>query len=239
MAIHVTVWNEGRHEKLSEEVRGVYPQGIHGAIASIFEDNPDFVVRTATLDDPDHGLPDPILDDTDVLIWWGHFCHDEVPDGLAEKVQQRVLGGMGFLALHSAHLSKPFVRLMGTSCTLRWREGDRERVWTVAPRHPIAKGVPPYFELEQEEMYGEYFDIPKPDDLVFSGWFKGGETFRSGCTFTRGHGRIFYFQPGHEQYPIYHNEVVRRILFNAVLWAHPDGGYPPLECPWAEPLEKA
>lgn len=239
MAVQVTVWNEGRHEKLSEAVRKVYPLGIHGTIASIFDGDPDFSVRTATLDDPDCGLPDEVLNSTDVLIWWGHFCHDEVPDELAEKVHRRVLEGMGFIALHSAHLSKPFVRLMGTSCTLHWRDNDRERVWVTAPRHPIAKGIPGFFELEREEMYGEYFDIPKPDDLIFNGWFKGGETFRSGCTFTRGHGRIFYFQPGHEQYPIYHNAIIRRILHNAVLWAKPDGDYPPLECPCAEPPEKA
>lgn len=238
MAINVTVWNEGRHEQLSEEVRAVYPWGIHGAVASIFDGCDTIHVRTATLDDPDCGLPDEVLHATDVLIWWGHFCHDEVPDALAAKVHERVLAGMGFIALHSAHLSKPFVKLMGTSCTLAWRDDDRERIWTVAPHHPIAKGIPLHFEIEHEEMYGEYFDIPKPDDLIFNGWFKGGETFRSGCTFTRGYGKIFYFQPGHEQYPTFYNEIVRKIIYNAVLWVKADIVYPPLECPNNEPLER-
>ncbi|HPT78634.1 MAG TPA: ThuA domain-containing protein [Candidatus Atribacteria bacterium] len=236
--INVTVWNEGRHEKASREIREVYPEGIHGAIASIFKDCEGINVRIATLDDPECGLPDDVLYTTDVLIWWGHMHHHEVPDELVEKIHGRVLAGMGFIALHSAHASKPFMKLMGTSCTLRWRDDDRERLWTVAPRHPIAKGIPQYFELPNEEMYGEYFDIPKPDDLIFVGWFKGGEVFRSGCTFTRGYGKVFYFQPGHEQYPIYYNETVRRILYNAVLWARPDGQYPPLSCPNTEPLEK-
>jgi trehalose utilization protein len=174
---------------------------------------------TATLDDPGHGLAD--LDETDVLAWWGHLGHELVPDEAAARVQQRVLDGMGLVVLHSGHLSKPFVRLMGTSCHLRWREADdRELVWTVSPSHPIADGVAPVFSIPRQEMYGEYFDIPQPDELVFISSFTGGEVFRSGCCFRRGRGRIFYFGPGHETYPVYHQTEVQRVIANAVLWAH-------------------
>lgn len=230
MPINVTVWNEFRHEKESEQIKKVYPNGIHNAIADFLKENEDFNVRTAVLDDPECGLTDEVLDWTDVLIWWGHEAHQEVPDIIAEKVQQSVLKGMGFIPLHSAHFSKPFMRLMGTSCTLRWRDGDKERIWVCAPSHPIANGISEYFELPVEEMYGEYFDIPKPDETVFIGWFSGGEVFRSGCTFTRGHGKIFYFQPGHEANPTYYNENIRKILVNAVNWAAPTSKVKIIEC---------
>ena len=199
-----------------------YPQGLHGAIAAgIREHLGDRAqVRTATLEQPEHGLTDEVLDSTDVLTWWGHLAHQQVSDEVAARVQQRVLNGMGLLVLHSAHLSKPFVRLMGTSCSLRWREADdREVVWTVNPGHPIAAGVPQAFIIDQQEMYGEYFDIPQPDELIFISSYTGGEVFRGGCCFTRGQGRIFYFSPGHETYPVYHHPVVRRVLANGVAWA--------------------
>jgi len=239
MAIRVTIWNEGRHEKNNEDVRKIYPKGMHNAIADgLSANNPDFVIKTATLDDVSCGLTDEIINDTDVLLWWAHMHHGEVPDELADKVSQAVLKGMGLIPLHSAHLSKPFVKLMGTSCTLRWREDDRERIWTVAPSHPIAQGIPDYFELPDEEMYGERFDIPNPDDIVFLGWFAGGEVFRSGCTFRRGLGNIFYFQPGHEMYPIYYNENILKILANAIRWAAPIYKVEELTCPNPEAPEK-
>jgi trehalose utilization protein len=221
--VRVTVWNEHIHEREDEAVRAVYPHGIHQEVADALRDNLDGAadVETATLGDDDHGLGG--LDETDVLLWWGHLGHELVPDEAAARVQQRVLDGMGFVALHSAHLSKPFVRLMGTSCNLRWREADdRELVWTVSPSHPIAAGVPPVFSIPRQEMYGEYFDIPQPDELVFISSFTGGEVFRSGCCFGRGRGRIFYFSPGHETYPVYRQPEVQRVIANAVLWA--DGG---------------
>ncbi|MBQ4338732.1 MAG: ThuA domain-containing protein [Clostridia bacterium] len=219
--IKVTVWNEGLHEKLSKTVAGIYPAGIHNCIKSFLSSQEDIVVRTATLSDKKCGLSDEVLDDTDVLIWWGHMAHEKVPDKIAAKVAQRVLDGMGFIALHSAHYSKPFKLLMGTSCSLNWREGDRERLWTVNPSHPIAKGVPPFINIPVEEMYGERFDIPEPEQLVFIGWFAGGEVFRSGCCWQRGLGRVFYFQPGHETNPTYHDENIQRIIINAVRWAAP------------------
>ncbi|AUS96593.1 trehalose utilization protein ThuA [Clostridium thermosuccinogenes] len=237
--IRVTVWNEYRHEKHDSKIAEVYPEGIHGAIANYLKQDQELEVRTATLDEEDHGLTDEVLNNTDVLIWWGHVAHHEVRDDIVEKIHKRVLCGMGFIALHSAHLSKPFVRLMGTSCTLKWREiGENERLWVVEPSHPIAEGIGEYIDIEHEEMYGERFDIPAPDTLVFIGWFKGGEVFRSGCCYHRGNGKVFYFQPGHESFPIYYNPDILRIIKNAVKWARPIKMLSELTCPNVEPLEK-
>ena len=238
MSINVTIWNEGRNEKSNETAKKVYPNGLHNAIAEGLSVNEDFIIKTATLDEPNCGLTDELLEETDVLLWWGHSAHKEVPDELAEKIHQAVLKGMGFIALHSSHFSKPFLKLMGTSCTLKWRNGDRERLWVVSPTHPIAIGLPEYIELPMEEMYGERFDIPKPDDTVFIGWFSGGEVFRSGCTFTRGYGKVFYFQPGHEEYPIYYDENIKRILANAIRWAAPITRREDFDCPYYNSLEK-
>ena len=236
--IRVLVWGEFVQERTEEAVARVYPRGIHEAIAEHLRKQPDMVVRTATLDEPEHGLSESVLKDTDVLIWWGHVAHDKVSDHVVERVCRRVLEGMGLIVLHSAHYSKPFRRLMGTSCSLKWREaGERERIWVVAPWHPIAGGLPEYFELEHEEMYGEYFDVPPPDELVLISWFEGGEVFRSGCCFYRGRGRIFYFRPGHETYPTYYNPYVRKVIENAVRWAAAPRGPEP-RYGMVEPLEK-
>lgn len=230
----VTVWNEYRHEQESDIVRNIYPEGIHQQIASFIE---DAEVTTATLDESEHGLTEDVLNATDVLIWWGHKAHDEVDDAIVDRVQKRVLEGMGLVVLHSGHFSKIFKRLMGTGCDLKWREADdKERIWTVMPGHPIAEGLPEFFELPKEEMYGEHFDIPAPEELVFISWFEGGEVFRSGATFKRGNGKIFYFRPGHETYPTYYDSNVQRVINNAVRWAKPStnnypvyGNYQPLE----------
>jgi trehalose utilization protein len=231
MSIRVTIWNEYRHEKdISHMASKVYPQGIHNAIKEALSVNDTLIIKTATLDDLDCGLPDELLDSTDVLIWWGHAAHEEVPDALADKIQQAVLKGMGFIALHSSHMAKPFVKLMGTSCTLRWRDNDRERLWNISPSHPITCGIGEYIELPVEEMYGEFFDIPTPDELIFLAWFSGGEVFRAGCTFNRGYGKIFYFQPGHETNPIYYDENIKKILMNSVLWAAPHNRRKQLTC---------
>lgn len=236
--IKVTVWNEYRHELEREEIGAIYPKGIHGCIADFLKTE-DIEVKTAYLDqDENHGLSDEVLENTDVLIWWGHGVHQLVKDSIVEKVHERVLKGMGLIVLHSGHHSKIFKKLMGTSCNLRWRVGDKERVWCVMPGHPIAQGIPEQFVLEQEEMYGEYFDIPQPDELIFVGWFKSGAVFRSGCTFHRGYGKIFYFQPGHEEFPTYHNEYVQQIIKNAVLWAKPVNNLKELTCTHhEEPIE--
>lgn len=228
--IRVTVWNEYRHERSSgHPASAIYPEGIHGAIADGLRAEPGFEVRTATLDEPEHGLPDPALADTDVLVWWGHAAHGEVRDETVAKVHARVLDGMGLIVLHSGHFAKIFKRLMGTSCNLKWREGaDNERIWVVDPAHPIAAGLGECIELGGEEMYGEHFDIPAPEALVFVSWFTGGEVFRSGCCYTRGRGRVFYFRPGHETYPTYFNADVRRVIANAARWAAPAGGPQPV-----------
>lgn len=225
----VTVWNEFRHEKSNPEVQAVYPDGIHTVLASALREH-GLDTRTATLDEPEHGLSEAMLAETDVLVWWGHKAHGEVEDAIVERVHARVMAGMGLVALHSAHFSKIFRRLMGTPCTLSWRDdGERERLWVVTPEHPIAQGIGPYIELEQEEMYGEPFGTPQPDELVFLSWFRGGEVFRSGACWTRGLGRIFYFRPGHETFPSYHNPDVVRVIANACRWAAPliEVGEPP------------
>jgi trehalose utilization protein len=219
--IRVTVWNEFRHEKSHAEVTKVYPQGIHEAIAEGLREE-GYVVRTATLDEPEHGLTEAVLADTDVLTWWGHMAHGDVSDAIVDRVQKRVLEGMGLIVLHSGHFSKIFKRLMGTSCDLKWREAnERERLWVVEPGHPIVEGLGEYFEIPHEEMYGEHFDIPQPDTLVLVSWFQGGEVFRSGCCYHRGQGKIFYFRPGHETFPTYYQAEVRRVIANGVRWAAP------------------
>ncbi|MBA8795605.1 trehalose utilization protein [Friedmanniella endophytica] len=226
--IRVTVWGENYHER-SERDRDAmaerYPEGMHGAIAAgltrVLGDRVE--VRTATQDQPEHGLTDEVLDSTDVITWWGHATHGDVDDAVVEKVHQRVLGGMGILVLHSAHFSKIFKKLMGTTCSLQWRNAaDTELVWTVSPSHPIAQGVPHPIVIDEQEMYGEYFDIPQPDEQVFLSTFTGGEVFRSGCCYRRGKGRVFYFSPGDQDYPVYHHPDIQRVLANAVRWAAPE-----------------
>lgn len=236
--LRVTVWNEFRHEKRNEKVKAIYPEGMHVTIAKALTAAGGMAVRTATLDEPEHGLTVEVLAATDVLIWWGHGAHGEVKDEIVKRVQERVQQGMGLVVLHSGHHSKIFKALMGTTCNLHWREmGDKERIWNVMPSHPIAQGIGGYFELAHEEMYGEQFDIPQPDELVFISWFTGGEVFRSGACWTRGHGRIFYFQPGHETYPTYHDATVQKVIANGVRWAAPRL-IQPITCPHDKvPLE--
>lgn len=220
-SIRVTVWNEGVHEKTHEEVKRVYPHGMHAVLAQALQEA-GFFVRTATLDDPEHGLTEEVLAQTDVLTWWGHMAHHAVQDAIVDRVVKRVQEGMGLIVLHSGHMSKPFLRLMGTTGALKWREaGEKERLWVINPAHPIAAGLPEYIEIPHEEMYGEHFDIPAPEELVFISWFKGGEVFRSGCCWTRGAGKIFYFRPGHETYPTYYQKEVQQVIINAVKWAAP------------------
>jgi len=219
--LNVTVWGENVHEQAEADVRARYRDGMHGAIAGAVAAllGDEVSVRTATLQEPEHGLTEEVLRDTDVLTWWGHAAHDDVDDAVVARVHDAVLGGMGLLALHSAHYAKPFKRLLGTSCSLRWRnDGERELVWTVDPAHPIAAGVPHPIVIDAQEMYGEHFDIPAPDELVFVSSFAGGEVFRSGCCFRRGAGRIFYFSPGDQDYPVYHHPDVQRVIANAVRW---------------------
>jgi len=217
MSIKVTVWNEFRHEKTNATVKSIYPDGMHEAIAAHLRTQEGLTVRTAVLDEPEHGLTQDVLDDTDVLIWWGHAAHEEVKYEVVDRIQGRILAGMGLIVLHSGHYSRIFRRMMGTTCLLSWREAaEKERLWVVNPNHPITQGIGRYIELPNTEMYGEFFDVPRPDELIFVSWFEGGDVFRSGATWTRGKGKIFYFRPGHETYPIYHNAQVLKVIENAV-----------------------
>ena len=238
--IRVLVWNEFRHEIKKPDVAKIYPDGIHNTIANFLQCE-DITVKTAWLDQENCGITKEILDETDVLIWWGHMAHKEVPDEIAYLVRDAVNEGMGAIFLHSGHHSKPFKALMGTPCNLCWREtGDSEILWVTEPAHPITQGINRCFTLAHEETYGEPFSIPTPDKILFIGSYSGGEVFRSGCLYERGNGKIFYFQPGHETYPTYYVPEVQTVIRNAVrflapryraaipcphvrTWGHPDG----------------
>ena len=221
MTIRATVWGENIHEHVNEMVGKLYPQGMHETIAQALRLDKNISARTAVLQDPEHGMTHEVLAQTDVLLWWGHKDHGAVADEIVERVAKRVWEGMGLIVLHSGHYAKIFKKLMGTPCSLHWREaGERERLWVTSPNHPIAAGLPPFFELENEEMYGEHFSVPEPLETVFISWFQGGEVFRSGLTYKRGAGNVFYFRPGHETYPTYHDANVCKVLRNAVNWAY-------------------
>ncbi len=221
MTIKTVVWGENVHDQSNKIVASLYPNGMHSQIAELLKINSELEVTTATLQQKEHGLTKEVLEQTDVLLWWGHAAHAEVADEVVERVLTRVWQGMGLIVLHSGHFSKVFKRLMGTACALKWREaGERERIWVVNSAHPIAAGLPDYFELENEEMYSEPFSVPEPDETVFISWYQGGEVFRSGLTYRRGAGKIFYFQPGHETYPTFFDKNVALVLRNAVGWAH-------------------
>ena len=236
--IRVTIWNEFVHERSNETVAALYPQGIHALLAATLGQDSTLTLSTATLDEVDHGLTEARLAGTDVLLWWGHAKHDDVRDDIVERVHARVNAGIGLIVLHSGHYSKVFKRLMGTTCAFRWREaGERERLWVVNPAHEIAQGLGEFIEIPQSEMYGEPFTIPEPEELIFISWFEGGDVLRSGCCWTRGAGRIFYFSPGHELYPIYHQPEIQRAIRNAVHWAAPRGG--PANVPRNVPVEEA
>jgi trehalose utilization protein len=226
-ALRIVVWNENIHESRGDEVvRRHYPDGIHTVIADGLraELGADAQVSTATLAEPEHGLTETVLADTDVLLWWGHIGHDQVDDAVVDRVHRHVLAGMGIVVLHSGHYSKIFKRLLGTTASLKWRNArERELIWTVAPGHPIADGVPNPVIIPEQEMYGEFFDIPTPDELIFISSFGGGEVFRGGITYRRGLGKLFYYSPGDQEYPVYHHPDIRRILRNGVRWVAPSG----------------
>lgn len=235
--IRVTVFNEFFHEKTEADVKAVYPDGIHSALKQHLSDD-EITVKTVTLDDPECGLTEEVLKNTDVLMWWGHVRHDDVPDEVVSRVHNAVLCGMGMIFLHSAHHSKIFKKLMGTPCNLGWREdGDREYLWVCDPSHPIAAGIDRYIKLDHEETYTEPFSIPEPDKLIFIGSYEGGEAFRAGCCYRRGYAKLFYFQPGHETYGSFHNPQVIRVLKNAIHWAYPEYRAESIECPHVEKIE--
>ena len=220
---NLTIWNEFVHEQEDDHVGKLYPKGIHGCIKEFLEVDKDLNIKTATLEEPEHGLSQEVLNNTDVLIWWGHKAHNLVDNKIVDRIQGRILEGMGLLVLHSGHHSKIFKRMMGTTANIRWAErGEKERVWVCNPGHPIAEGLDEYFEIEMTEMYGEPFQVPAPDETVFVSWFEGGEVFRSGLCYKRGNGKIFYFRPGHEAYPVYYNKDVQRVIKNSIGWTCPE-----------------
>ena len=216
--INVTIFNENYHEQIYDSIKKIYPNGIHGCIKQFLEEDKNLSIKTCTFDDFEHGLTEEILSETDVLIFWSHAKQDEFLDKVSLRIKKYVLQGMGFLVLHSGHFSKPIKELLGTSMTLKWKHGESEKLWCIMPSHPIAKNVPECINLPQEEMYGEFFDIPTPEELIFLGHFSNGYVFRSGCVWTRGLGKIFYFQPGHEEYPIYYDKNIQKIIKNAVYY---------------------
>jgi trehalose utilization protein len=221
MTIRTVVWGENVHDRENDLVKSIYPIGMHGRIAEILNEDAAIEAKTATLEQPEHGLSEARLAETDVLTWWGHKAHGEVSDTVVDRVAERVWQGMGLIVLHSGHFSKIFKKLMGTPCSLKWREaGEKERIWVINKSHPIAQGLDGSFIIDQTEMYGEPFNVPEPMETVFISWYDGGEVFRSGLTYQRGAGRVFYFSPGHEVYPIYHDPNVGKVLRNAVKWAY-------------------
>ncbi len=232
----ITVWNEFAHEKSDPAVKAIYPDGIHAVIAKFLREA-GYEVRTATLDDPECGLTEEVLNDTDVLFWWGHMRHGDVPDSVVSRVYKHVIGGMGMVVLHSGHASKIFQKLMGTpSGELKWREsGDKEILWVIEQGHPVTRGIGEKIILEHEETYGEHFLVPQPDELVFISWFTGGEVFRSGCVYKRGRGKIFYFRPGHESVPTYHNPDVQKVLVNAAAYVYTPKAEAPYQYGWVKP----
>jgi trehalose utilization protein len=237
--IRVTVWNEYTDDQKGPEVAAVYPDGMHKTIADFLNRDGDIFAGVSVLADNEQGLSEQVLENTDVLIWWAHCHHGDVQDYLAKRVINHVQRGMGIIFLHSAHQSKPFIGLLGSSGRLGWREAnEKSRIWNVSPAHPIARDIPQHFLLDREEMYSEPFGIPEPDTTVFISWFEGGNVFRSGVTFHREFGKIFYFQPGHETFPIYHNPMVQKVITNAVKWAKPKIRVNSLDCPQMEALEK-
>ena len=233
--IKVTILNEFRHEKNIPAVAELYPEGLHVAIGKGISAE-DLEIRYASLDEPEHGLTDEVLADTDVMLWWAHGGHQQVTDEIAQMVAESVRKGMGIIFLHSSHLAKPFRFLVGTSCTLHWREnGDWERLWVVNPSHPIAQGIGEYVRIPHEEVYAEPFGIPEPEQLVFIGNYEGGEVFRSGCCWHRENGKVFYFQPGHETYPTYYVPGVQQIIKNAIRWAYSPYRVSEITCPKVTP----
>ncbi|MFH1372026.1 MAG: ThuA domain-containing protein [Planctomycetota bacterium] len=217
----VVVWSEGTAPK------NVYPNDICGAIAEGLKELKDWDVVEARLSDPNQGLPDELLNRADVLIWWGHKKHNQVRDGLVDKIVSRVKDeGMGFISLHSSHFARPNIKLMGTPCS--WKEylGDSNtlKITVKDPNHPIARGVED-FTIYHDERYSEPYAVPQPLAVVFEGTYTldngGTDTSRQGLTWEIGKGRVFYFQPGHETNPVFFDPNIRRIISNAVEWAAP------------------
>jgi len=100
-----------------------------------------------------------------------------------------------------------------------WRaDGAPSHVTTLLPKHPLAAGLREKWDIPQTEMYGGTFHVPKPDEVVFQEDWDKGESFTSGSVWNVGKGKVFYFRPGHETYPIYKQAEPLRVIENAVRW---------------------
>lgn len=274
-SIRVVVWDEQQPaQKQAYDGRFL---GEH--IAAYLQKSPEFSVKSVKLDDPEQGLPNELLEQTDVLIWWGHIRNRDVRPELGKRIVERVKAGkLALITLHSAHWSQPFIQAMyerstsdalaalpeaqrktakieytypagyvvpkqeapltpsskvetnaDGSITLPIKlplcvfsayraDGKPGHVHTLLPQHPIAAGIPENFDIPQTEMYDEPFHVPAPDAVVFEERWDKGEHFRSGCVWNVGKGKVFYFRPGHETYPVYKQDVPLKILENAARW---------------------
>ncbi len=269
--VRVLVWDERQKEQ-----KQVYANFLGNEIANHLRSRQGFTVQSVGLDDPQQGLPDEVLDQAQVLIWWGHVRHTEIKPEKGRQIVERVKAGkLALIALHSAHWSTPFIEAMyeRTRIDARRRYPDaatkiefvpmagflaptydslltpayyalhaggvvknvrvdlpncvfpsyrhdakHSRVTMLHPEHPIAQGVPPVFEVSQTEMYDEPFHVPEPDAVIFQETFRDGGWFRGGMVWTLGKGKVFYFRPGHETYPVFKEEYPLRILENAARW---------------------
>jgi trehalose utilization protein len=215
----ILVWSEGTAPK------EVFPNDINGAVAAGLAKLRGYTVKTASITDPEQGVSQAALDETDVLIWWGHQRHGQVSDEAVQRIVARVKdGGMGIIFLHSAHFAKPLKAVLGSSGAWSAYVNDRSthRITVADTKHPIARGVRD-FVIPKEERYEEPFIVPEPEAVVFDGYYESTKTnARQGLCWTIGKGRVFYFRPGHEEFPIFFMPEVRRILRNAALWCARD-----------------
>lgn len=272
--VRVLVWDE-RQPVQKKTYEGAF---LGDTIAVWLAKQPGVVVKSVALDSPDQGLDAATLDATDVIVWWGHMRQKDVSAARVEDVVRRVREGtIGFVPLHSAHWSLPFVRLMQERAkadalakvpeveraAAKWEllntspvgivrktsepltpslahengiwkltlpqcvfpdyrpDGAPGHMTTLLPDHPIAAGLPEKWDVPQTEMYNEPFHVPAPDAVVFEERWDKGERFRSGCAWKVDKGRVFYFRPGHETYPVFREEKCLRVILNAARWAAP------------------
>ena len=276
--VHVVVWDEQQPEQ-----KAAYDHFLGNAIAESLTRQPGLVVKSVRLDDPDQGLPPAVLDECDVLIWWGHLRHKDVSQETVTRVLDRIKAGkMDLIALHSAHWSRPFVEAMHSRSVFDAVEkladekivedrmelvvppeltapeprsdltpkltvklvdgkavarlvlpicafpayradGKPSHASVLKPDHPAVSGVPARFDIAATEMYDEPFHVPEPDAVILEETWDGGERFRSLCVWKVGEGRVVYFRPGHEIYPVYKQAEPLKILANTARWL---GGEP-------------
>jgi len=273
--VKVVVWDEQQPAQ-----KQAYSSFLGNSVAEHLGAQPGISVRSVNINDPGQGLAGGVLDDCQVLIWWGHVRHAEISAETGRSIVERIKDGkLSLVALHSAHWSTPFVEAMNERTRLdvvgkfhsegnerleitfvspaqrymvpkadarvtpyvSWRkfpdglakatvhlplccfpayrgDGKPSRVTLLKPDHPIAQGIPKEFEIPQTEMYDEPFHVPQPDEVILEERWAAGEWFRSGAVWKLGKGRVFYFRPGHETYPIYKQPIPLKIMTNSVRW---------------------